>query len=142
MKPLTIRAHRMGVFRLIRQGLALLAIVVMLPTFAVMPSCGSVCSGTCDRDALATYCINYAAAKCPASDCVVRSGCHCVVNSDGTMDSEACGISACAFATDAARCPRSQGCEWGDACQDRVNCTEQTKDTCDKVAICNWVPAC
>jgi len=87
MNVLQFKSRRSGVLRLLRAGLALLAVVVMLPTFAVMPSCGSMCSGTCDRNALATYCINYAAAKCPASDCVVRSGCHCVVSASGTMDS-------------------------------------------------------
>jgi len=139
MKLLTIGTQRMEVFRLIRQGLALLAVFVMLPTFAVMPSCGSMCSGTCDGP---MSCTHNTPTNCPLPDCVVRPGCHCAGNDNGTADATGCTISGCTAVTDPAICATKKACEWGDACWDKVDCTKQTKDTCEQYPICDWVPAC
>ena len=134
--------------RLVRYGLVLVTLVALLPMIAATSSCGiDLCGGYCERDTQATYCPGYTEAKCsvgyrPDPDCEVRSGCHCAFLANGEVDSTACDISDCATAIGRAQCLQKRNCEWGNACQNAVDCSALPKDACKRQHVCNWYPPC
>jgi hypothetical protein len=128
----------------------LVGATLLTPASMVMTvSCGLNCSTRCEPESVGPLCFDFPAYSCVDGGahypCAVGTGCRCSGVSSSNLAPTGCNTAACDSAKDQSTCLTKPGCEWGDACQDLINCHSFDNDesACSaNVYRCVWHRDC
>jgi len=103
-------------------------------------SCADLnCGSTCDNRGGAIICGWNSASECSAySFCAVRTGCACAGLSSSNLEPKGCSSATCWLAKNKSECITGTGCEWGDVCDEGVDCHTMDLDE----TACRQNPRC
>jgi hypothetical protein len=104
----------------------------------------STCSEKCEQaSVVGVVCYEIPAEECAADQhCAVRTGCHCAALSSTGVDPAGCKLGSCPYVAKETECLKTTGCEWGDACQEKVICNSLgDENSCNNTANsrCSWM---
>ena len=120
--------------------LSTVAVLLVPASMVVAISCGLNCGTRCEPAPKGPVCYTLPASTCvdggAAYPCAVRVGCHCADMSSSNSQSSGCNVYSCSLASDEASCLAKPGCEWGDTCQDAIDC--HIFDTDESGCSANW----
>jgi hypothetical protein len=103
----------------------------------------STCSEKCVQGSVGLACYEIPAKDCAADQyCAVRTGCHCAALSSTGVEPAGCNLTTCYHVENETECLKTTGCEWGDACQEKVICDSLgDENSCNDTANsrCSWM---
>jgi hypothetical protein len=115
----------------------------------ITTSCDLNCSARCESEIKGPPCYREPASTCldggTEYSCAVRTGCHCAGMSSSNPEPAGCNTAACDYIKDQASCSAKASCEWGDACQDLIDCHifDQDQNGCNAhERQCSWHRDC